>query len=137
MPSEAKDGPSGRDACAAAIAAAGKPLTANEIASAVVEAGVCPGLKGKTPKATLAAHITGGAKRGVMFKRVGSGSPAKFGLRSEVEPDPDLVQALAAKVTEVVARQRKDKGEPTRSTARRSGRSTAKRRPAARKKEKA
>lgn len=96
---------SGRQACVAAIRAAGKPLTANEIATAVVESGVVEGLKGKTPKATLSAQVTSGAKKGQTFKRVGSSKPAKFDLAADAPETPtELVDALKAKVGEVLAR---------------------------------
>lgn len=99
-----KNTPSGREACIAAIAAAGKPLTANEIATAVVESGLVPTLKGATPKATLSAQITSGAKKGETFRKVGTGRPQKFDLKSGVEPIADLVEKLRPKVQEVAER---------------------------------
>lgn len=100
----AKNKISGRDACIAAIRAAGKPLTAGEISTAVVESGVVAGLKGKTPKATLSAQITSGAKKGQVFKRVGTTKPAKFDLKADAPESPaDLVEALKAKVAEVIS----------------------------------
>lgn len=92
---------SGREACIAAIRAAGKPLTAGEIANAVIASGVVPSLKGKTPKATLSAQITSGAKKGDTFKRVGSSKPAKFDLKADAPESPaDLVEALKSKVAD-------------------------------------
>lgn len=95
---------SGREACIAAIRAAGKPLTANEIATAVIASGVVPTLKGKTPKATLSAQITSGAKKGEVFKRVGSTKPSRFDLKSDAPESPaELVEALKAAVKEATA----------------------------------
>lgn len=88
----------GREACIAVLRAAGsKPLTANEIATAVVDSKVVKGLgvTGSTPKATLGAPIFKGAKEGRIFKRVGSGSPAKFSLRADA---PESDNALVAKL---------------------------------------
>lgn len=88
----------GREACIAVLRAVGtKPLTANEIATAVVDSKVVKGLgvTGSTPKATLGAPIFKGAKEGRIFKRVGSGSPAKFSLRADA---PESDNALVAKL---------------------------------------
>lgn len=88
---------SGRLACVAVLKAARKPLTANEIATKVVESGIVQGLKGKTPKATLSAQITAGAKKGEVFKKVGSGRPAKFSLAADA---PDVPEEILAKLNE-------------------------------------
>jgi hypothetical protein len=88
---------SGRQACVAAIRAAGRPLSASETAAMVVDAGVVEGLKGKTPKATLSAQITSGAKNGATFRRVGETKPALFDVLDGVPESPGgLVEALKA-----------------------------------------
>lgn len=103
--------PSGRAACIAALAAAQGPLTATEIATVVVDSGVVPTLKGKTPKATLSAQITSGAKKGEIFKRVGSKRPARFTLKDGVEANDELVETLRAKVAELAASQKTEQPE--------------------------
>jgi HB1, ASXL, restriction endonuclease HTH domain len=53
------------------LRAARKPLRTKEIAKRVIESGRCPGLKGKTPEATIAAMLAVGSKAGGPFKRQG------------------------------------------------------------------
>lgn len=84
----------GRMAAVAAIKAAGRALTAGEIAEAVIASGVVKGLKGATPKATISAMVTSGAKNGRVFRRVGDGRPAKFNVQRGVEADEKLVGKL-------------------------------------------
>lgn len=95
------------EACIATIRAAGKPLTADEIATSILEAKVVPTLKGKTPKATLSATVTARAKKGEIFKRVGTARPARFDLRKDaddIETPAELVNVLRDKVKEVTKR---------------------------------
>src|SRR5919201_4474836 len=58
------------------LRAARKPLRTKEIAKRVIESGRCPGLKGKTPEATIAAMLAVGSKAGGPFKRVDKGTYA-------------------------------------------------------------
>src|SRR5216683_1324363 len=53
---------------------AGEPLHANEIAKRVLASGRCPGLKGKTPEATISAMLAVGSKPGGPFARVDKGT---------------------------------------------------------------
>jgi hypothetical protein len=53
---------------------AGQPLRASEIAKQVLASGRCPGLKGKTPEATISAMLAVGSKPGGPFKRVDKGT---------------------------------------------------------------
>ncbi len=53
---------------------AGEPLHANEIAKRVLASGRCPGLKGKTPEATISAMLAVGSKPGGAFARVHKGT---------------------------------------------------------------
>ncbi len=53
---------------------AGEPLHAKEIAKRLLESGRCPGLKGKTPEATISAMLAVGSKPGGKFKRVDKGT---------------------------------------------------------------
>lgn len=63
------EGPlSGLDACLKVLAEAERPMKAGEIADAVLERGLAPGLKGKTPKATLGAQVYTAAKAGKIRK---------------------------------------------------------------------
>lgn len=52
------------------------PLRAKEIATRVIDSGRCPGLKGKTPEATIAAMLAVGSKPGGPFKRIDKGTYA-------------------------------------------------------------
>lgn len=84
----------GRDALVAVLRAADRPLTASEASTAVVQSGVATGLKGKTPKATLAAQITTMAKKGRIFNPVGS-RPTRFALIDDAPTvSPDLIDAV-------------------------------------------
>jgi hypothetical protein len=53
---------------------AGQPLRASEIAKQVLASGRCPGLKGKTPEATISAMLAVGSKPGGPFARVDKGT---------------------------------------------------------------
>jgi len=53
---------------------AGGPLHAKEIAKRVLDSGRCPGLKGKTPEATISAMLAVGSKPGGPFKRIDKGT---------------------------------------------------------------
>ncbi len=55
-----------------------KPLTAAEIYAEIRERNLAPGLKGKTPEATLGAQLAVNAKRGRYVERT---EPGKFRLR--------------------------------------------------------
>lgn len=95
---------SGRQACIAAIRAGDRPMSANEIATLVVESGIVEGLKGKTPKATLSAQITSAAKKGELFKKVGQGRPARFALRADApESDEKVVKKLRDRLAKTEA----------------------------------
>jgi hypothetical protein len=55
-----------------------KSLTAAEIYAEIRERDLAPGLKGKTPEATLAAQLAVNAKRGRYVERT---QPGKFRLK--------------------------------------------------------
>jgi HB1, ASXL, restriction endonuclease HTH domain len=55
-----------------------KPMTAAEIYAEISERKLAPGLKGKTPAATLAAQLAVNAKRGRYVERI---EPGKFRLK--------------------------------------------------------
>jgi hypothetical protein len=55
-----------------------KPMTAREIYAEISERKLAPGLKGKTPEATLAAQLAVNAKHGRYVERT---EPGKFRLR--------------------------------------------------------
>ena len=65
---------------------AGEPLTATEIAKRVIASGRCPGLKGKTPAATISAMLAVGSKPGGQFSRVAKGTYTL--ADAAVEPQP-------------------------------------------------
>lgn len=86
-------------AATAAIRAAGRPLTAAEISSLVVDANVVPRLSGKTPKATVSAQVTSNAKKGRIFKPVEDTKPQQFSVLDDVAETPEeLLAALQAQV---------------------------------------
>lgn len=55
-----------------------KPMTAREIYAEVRDRKLAPGLKGKTPEATVAAQLAVHAKRGLYVERT---APGKFQLK--------------------------------------------------------
>src|SRR5215211_2007572 len=69
-------GESARQVAIDVLRAARTPLRAKEIATRVIDSGRCPGLKGKTPEATIAAMLAVGSKPGGPFKRVDKGTYA-------------------------------------------------------------
>lgn len=78
---EAGDGPREHSAMWAAIEVlkhARHPLTPQEIYDRIKEKGLAPGLKGKTPVATLAAQLAVNTKQGRYFERP---EPGKYQLK--------------------------------------------------------
>lgn len=110
---------SGRDAVVAAFRAAGKALTPNEAAAIVIASGVEIEAKGKTPMDyRLYAPIYREAKRGKLYRRVGTTTPSKFELRADApESDPALVEKLKGFVGATPAA----KAEPAKTAAKAEG----------------
>jgi len=63
----------------------GEPMRAAEIYAEIKRRNLAPGLKGKTPEATVAAQLAVHVKRGLYVERP---EPGKFQLKDEVEKEP-------------------------------------------------
>jgi hypothetical protein len=93
------------------LRAARKPLRTKEIAKRVIESGRCPGLKGKTPEATIAAMLAVGSKAGGPFKRVDKGT---YTLSNA--PGKGAVSKRTAAAGSAGARKRSPKGAKSTKT---------------------
>lgn len=64
---------SGLDAAIQVLNEADRPMKAREVASIVVERKLAPGLKGKTPEATITAQLYSAAKKGERVRKAKEG----------------------------------------------------------------
>lgn len=78
----------------------GGPLPVNEVTAAAAERA---GLKGKTPKATVAAMIYTGAKKGLIFKVPARGMVELLPVTEAPEAEADTVETTATTETETPA----------------------------------
>lgn len=69
----AKRAPSAEQVAAAILKKHRGPMRVADLTAAVVKSGKAAGLKGKTPEATISAHIYVAAKAGRVFKKVDRG----------------------------------------------------------------
>ena len=101
---------------------AGEPLHAKEVAKRVLASGLCAGLKGKTPEATISAMLAVGSKPGGPFARVDKGT---YGLA-------DTPAAASAAAAAKPAAAKATKATPTGAKPMRARKSAATKKPAAR-----
>jgi HB1, ASXL, restriction endonuclease HTH domain len=106
------------------LRAADGPLKAKEIAKRVIDSRRCPGLKGKTPEATISAMLAVGSKPGGPFTRVDKGTYALADTtRTASKPAQPPTPSAASKPTRTrrTAQARKPESPvPKRRTAKRS-----------------